>query len=176
MVFRGCIAANILSLVVWRERIWKETSSSTLTSCPMRICAANKDSVPCRLLTLTLTFSCLMDASECSSGLHTNWVFYPLNALSHMGWRWEYCREWAPHCQNSSLSVFLSLHGAALQCFSAHAQTDWERATASLSSLEILTACITDTFAYSCELRFAFGTKDLSNATEKEFLDDILKG
>lgn len=75
---------------------------------------------------------------------HTNPVFPPppLNALSHMGWRQEYCREWAPHCQ-TPLSVFLSSHSAALQCFSAHAQTDW--ATASLSSLEILTAWIADT-------------------------------
>lgn len=70
--------------------------------------------------------------------------FPPLNALSHMGWRQEYCREWAPRCQ-TPLSVFLSSHSAALQCFSAHAHTDWERATASLSSLEILTACIADT-------------------------------
>lgn len=46
----------------------------------------------------------------------------------------------------------LSLHSAALQCFSAHAQKAWERATASLSALEILTACITDTFVYSCKL------------------------
>lgn len=61
-----------------------------------------------------------------------------------MGWQQEYCREWAPHCQ-TPLSVLLSSHSAALQCSSAHAQTDWERAPASLSSLEMLTARITDT-------------------------------
>lgn len=53
----------------------------------------------------------------------------------------------APRCQYSSLSVFLSFLSAALQCFSAHAQTDWERATATLSSP--LPACITDKPVYS---------------------------
>lgn len=42
------------------------------------------------------------------------------------------CREWARRL-SELLSLSLS-HGAALQCFSAHAQTDCERATASLSS------------------------------------------
>lgn len=44
------------------------------------------------------------------------------------------------------LLLSFSLQSAALQCFPAHAQTDWESATATLSTLEILTACITDTF------------------------------
>ena len=86
-----------------------------------------------------------------------------------MGWQREYCGEWgAPHCQNSSLSVFLSLHSAALQCFSAHAQTDWERATASLSSLETLTVLHhRHTHVLLCKLCLHLATKVLFNKQVK---------
>ena len=66
-------------------------------------------------------------------------------------------------------SVFLSLHGAALQCFSAHAQTDWEshskfELTRNINSLHHRHIHV------FLQALFALGTKVSFNANENEFL------
>lgn len=87
-------------------------SSIKLTSCPTRICAVKPNSVPFRLLTVVLTFSCLINHLQQRTTLCTDLVLYSQNVLSLMVWQREHCRE----CCTSLSSLCLPLSS---QCSTA---------------------------------------------------------
>lgn len=82
---------------------------------------------------------------DCSSGLQGEYNLYPPSkcCLTH-GVATRILQRMSTTVSNSSLCLAL-FSQCSTAVLSAHAQTDWERAPASLSSVEMLTACITDT-------------------------------
>lgn len=70
--FRGVLQQTDSVWLFVKKKIWNVTSFNTLLRCQIR-----------------LVLNGCFTMRGCSSKLHTNTVFYPLNAPSHMGWQQE---------------------------------------------------------------------------------------